>query len=173
MPQSSGTVAGTGRSSGRDGSSADHRVGPAPAQRYVAGAQQDGQAGEAVGAGVQARVPRVASALTGTAPRNAAGSVPRTAAAYRVKGACSLESWLRHRGRPTLAGGGRFKLLVNSLATGAWRSALVPSSRPCVLDAAPPLRSDAVAVSEASDEIGGIAQAGPGRHNAKRQIGLA
>jgi hypothetical protein len=68
---------------------------------------------------------RLMSTLTGTAARNAAGSVTPTAAAYKVNGARSQESWLRHRGRPTLAGGGRFQLLVNSLATGAWRSALV------------------------------------------------
>jgi hypothetical protein len=55
MPQSSGTVAVLGVLLGA--AAAPPRVGPAPAQRYAAGAQQDGQAGEAVGAGVQARVP--------------------------------------------------------------------------------------------------------------------
>src|SRR5215203_4548758 len=47
------------------------------------------------------------------------------------------------------------------------------SLRRCALAVAPPLRGDAVAVSEAPDEIGGVAQAGPGCHYTEWQIGLA
>src|SRR4051794_10832269 len=39
-----------------------------------------------------------------------------------------------------------------------------PLSWPCSLGAAPSLRGDAVAVAEATDEIGGVAQAGSGGH---------